>query len=307
MKTFFLSLICALSVYTSTKGQSGVSEMKLTDDTYTFKLKVIQYFPFIGIRINDIEGLAMFDTGNEERLVINRNRVKEPAGTKIGVGAAGSGQTFDVYRLDTVDSIILGNGLKYQHVQHLLSFDIGFIETITPDMLGFIGYNFFSGYLFKLDYANGLLTFYKDTPERKKEKDFLKNENIIAVLDFETRQQPNQPVIKCKIGGVDFTGSFDTGTKGTISLSDSLQKELSKRGVLKLSDSTPEVLINEIELQGNVKVNAVHADYFPQIKTQGSGAIGMNEENTLTIGYSFLSQFKTVWDYEQKKIYLLKK
>lgn len=34
--------------------------------------------------------------------------------------------------------------------------------------------------------------------------------------------------------------------------------------------------------------------------------LGITEKNEITFGYAFLSKYKTIWDFDEKKIYLLK-
>jgi hypothetical protein len=100
---------------------TGVSAQKLelTGDIHVFKFSMVKYFPFINAEINGVRGQVMFDTGNENALAVNRHLVNVTGGGKIGSGFVGSGQSYDVYRHDTLEAVGLGDRLKFKNVTGL--------------------------------------------------------------------------------------------------------------------------------------------------------------------------------------------
>lgn len=296
----FVTALLSLTFFQAAFAQRPI---RLNGDTIHLHFTVIEYFPLVNAEVNGIKGKVMFDTGNEKAFSFNDHLVKQGGGVKIGAGFAGSGQSYDVYRYDTIQQVQIGDMLKYENNGPVNGYNQSFLEVLAPDFLGFLGHDFFKGYLFKMDYKKGVITFYKSTSGRK---DFLKGEKVIGVLDFTTRKLPNHPVVRVKVGGVDMIGLFDTGQLGDIYLSDSLQKVLMDKQVIVPGAGPSLVSLNSIELAGGVSVALDQVYNSPANNAQGfKQAMGITEENILSIGYSFLKQYKTVWDYEAGKIYLL--
>ena len=156
---------------------------------------------------------------------------------------------------------------------------------------------------------------------RSAAKDFLRGETVLAILPFETRKLPNHPLIHLKIGAHEFLGAFDTGQIGMAQMSEEMQQTLTQERLLtplsakgKASGPTGRGVtrcrIEGLRLTGSdggtitASVNAVPVFHQP-----GPAAVPMGtpEANIISLRYAFLSQYKMVWDYPDKKIYLLKK
>src|SRR5476651_974455 len=166
----------------------------LHGDSIVFSITLVNAFPFISGEVNGIKGKFMFDTGNGSAIEINDNMVVLPKKKKSGSGIVGSGQSFSVNINDTVAEVKFANGYTYRDLLHIKSANYDFLQGITPDCIGYIGYNFFKGYLFKLDYLRRRITFYKNTEQRKSSKDFLAGEKVLAIINFKTRRLPNHPL-----------------------------------------------------------------------------------------------------------------
>lgn len=284
---------------------------KLHGENITFPITLINGYPFISATVNGSAGKFMFDTGFGTTIMLNDDFIKLPQRKLKGDGVVASGQSFKTSINDTIEEIGFANGISYRNLEQITSGNYGFIQkVITPDFLGFIGHGFFKGYLFKIDYLHRKVTFYKNTPQRRISEDFLANEKVLAVIDFELRKRPNTPIIKLKIGGVDVIGAFDTGQNGFLQLNSGSAKELGTTGTVLTSgsDGSGDTLlsIKDIIIDGKLKTMLKGIEYNDLEGTQVSRReLSITEPNIMSIGYRFLSQYKTVWDYEHKKIYIL--
>lgn len=293
------------------KAQVLLKTPKLQGDIVTFPIVLVNGYPFILGTINGVTGKFMFDTGLGASIMLNENYVQLPNKKSAGGGVTGSGQTFTTNMNDTIREIKFTNGITYRNLEKIKSGNYDFIQKIiTPDFAGFIGYDFFKDYLFKIDYLHRKITFYKKQQERYLSKDFLTGEKVLAVIDFEMGKLENHPHVQLKIAGVNVLGLFDTGQNGYLQLDEASAKRLNEKGIVVISgtDSGGDTLltIKDIVINGKLKatmkgVEAVSYEGTQVIRKQA----GLTAANLMTFGFRFLSQYKTVWDYGQKKIYVL--
>ena len=156
------------------------------------------------------------------------------------------------------------------------------------------------------------VTFYKNTQQRKSSKDFLKDEKVLAIINFETRRLPNHPLVKVKIGDVELLGSFDTGQYGILQLEDTAKKNLTANGLVTYTGldghNDQQVRVNAVAIGGvfNTTLNGIYPFTMEQTAPFRKG-IQITESNYICFGFRFLDQFKTVWDYDEKKIYILER
>ncbi|MBE9586232.1 hypothetical protein IM792_17390 [Mucilaginibacter sp. JRF] len=305
-----LSILISNVLYAQTIKETPVlNQFQLTGDIVSFPLVIVNAFPFISGEINGVKGKLMFDTGNRNALEINNNIVPLLGQTDAGRGQVGSGQNFKMYNNDTIKDVKLVNGLHFQKLRKIPSANLDFLQNnITPDCIGYIGHDFFKGYLLKLDYTKRKLTFYKNSPQRESLKDFLAGEKVVAILNFEIRNLPNHPIIKVKANGIDILASFDTGAYGGIELTSKDSQKLKEKKYF--IDYGKDGYDEELFILNNVKINDQLTTNFVGIYKHGDishvrKALGITEGNYLTIAYRFLASYKTVWDYENKKIYVL--
>ncbi|WP_055725749.1 hypothetical protein [Flavobacterium sp. KJJ] len=317
MKNTFLLFLLSLGMLHAVAQQPSEQEIQhrpgLQGDSIAFPLTLVDAFPFVSVKVNGVKGKFMFDTGNKNYIEINDNMVNLPRKRAVKKGQVGSGQSFITNVNDTIAEVEFKNGLTFHNLLNINSANLDFLQNnITPDCIGYIGHDFYKGYLFKLDYVQRKLTFYKATEERKLSKDFLKGEKLLAVLNFETRRLPNHPMVHVKIGGVDFLGSFDTGQYGLIQLEDHAAKDLKNKKLLidagKNGHNDEAVNVNDIVINGTLKLSVKGiAPYTLEQTAPFRKGMQITEPNYICFGYRFFEQYKTVWDYEQKKIYVLEK
>lgn len=274
--------------------------MRLGGGVTTFPLVMVQGYPFIESSIAGVPGKLMLDTGMQAALFINYNRVPVSGARVIGRGLFGSGETFEVRLAPEIKDVRVG-GLSLPLVTSVESQDARLLESITPDFNGWIGYTAFSGHALKLDYSKSSATFYPD-----EDLNYLENETIVASLSFETRKLPNIPIIPGAIGKMEITTTWDTGLHGALYTTAEGKAKLLSAGHLTPSRTQPENFdLHGLEIGGHSipTLLAIEVDTAP---SPAAGPIGLVEADVLKVGYSLLRNYKTLWDFRRKKIFLLK-
>lgn len=286
------------------RGAAIAPEFRLKGDTVIIPFVMVREFPFVEAEVDGVKGKLMLDTGAAEAFSLNHNPLKLPEGRSIGQGQFGSGQTYEMFLRPYVNNVRLPGGLTYDRLTTFRSQDAKQLERITPDFLGWIGYEFWNGYAVKLDYTASKATFYRGGP-----KAFLKGETIVAALPFETPKLPNNPVLKARIGDTEFQTVLDTGQNGVIFADAAAIARLAEAGAIKPvggEDNAVDVKALRfskgppIALAGLATVPRAAAAPFAK-------AIGLDSPHVMTLGYAFLKQYKTVWDYPNHTLYLLKR
>jgi hypothetical protein len=280
----------------------------LTEDTTSLPIVMVREFPFVAATVNGVPGKLMFDTGQKEALSLNDHKAPLKDGKVVGEGSFGSGQTYEVKLYREVAAVDLAGGPSYRNIPDVMGNDLSFMEEdITPDFLGFIGHDFYRGYLFKLDYKGNRITFYRQTAARRQSKDYLSGETVVAVVPFTTRKLPNHPLVTVTIGGVDFLGTFDTGMDGAMYMNKATQARLTEQRLLTPVPGRDDISydIAGVSLTPGIKATVSGIQVFNE--TPPSAApMGTPETNIIQFGYAFLRQYKTVWDFSESRIYLLR-
>ncbi len=182
-----ISMMFAVSLFlpmSASLGQTKSTETapppapRLTGTTVTLPIVMVREFPFIEGEVAGVKGKFMLDTGMQNALVINDHLVPLNGGTRIGTGFFGSGQTFDIRLHEVVDDIRIGD-LRIPQAVRVRSQDARMLETITPDFLGWVGYDFFTGYALKMDYRRLRATFYKAGSRQ-----YLRGEEVVEVVRY---------------------------------------------------------------------------------------------------------------------------
>lgn len=274
-------------------------EFRLQGDRVTLPFVMVREFPFVEGSIEGVQGKLMLDTGLEQALAINDHRVALTA-VEAGGGQFGSGQKYLVRQAPIVKDLHLP-GLVWPQVSAVNTQDATQLERITPDFIGWIGFHFWEGYTLKLDYRHLQATFYRGMPD-----DYLSDEKLIATLPFETGKLPHIPVSDVKIGDMEGTALFDTGAYGMLCIDAQSKARLIDSGVLKPTADDDKYDLYRLKIGDStlpdLKGIIVLTGTFPAAEQTG-----LHDKIILIMGYAFLSNYKTIWDYQKKTIYLLQK
>lgn len=279
----------------------------LKGDVVKIPLAIIRDWPFIDGEVNGVKGLWMFDTGNSGSLQLHSKKVSGIESKTIGQGFVSSGQKFEVLEYPVIDQIKVGDNI-YKSLKNVRGNNYDFLEQITTEVLGQIGFSFFDGYDMKIDYLRSELTFYKQKQDVENWKDIKKHKNYITSLPYFTRRLDNHPIIRIRHKGIDFLASFDTGGgKGSFIVEDSNFNKLKKEGDLENFYDEPGTLYNwyNFKIDERLTVNLYGMD--KEDSDPAHKPMQITEKNTLTFAHSFLSQCITIWDTRNKVIHVLEK
>ena len=235
---------------------------------------------------------------------MNDHRVHLPNTHVVGTSFYASGQHYEEHRAEIVDEVVLPTGITYRRIHNVSSWDGSQLEQhISPEFLGWVGYDFFRESAMVLDYKAQTVTFHKGSNAVERA---LRGEQVVARLPYETRRRPNDPVVHVRIGSVDFVGAFDTGQYGTLYTSLAVRRTLEREGVIRPAGKRGDTSYDLTGLRvGEAEIGAVaHVDIKTEPAPFAAGT-GLTEPNIVTIGYGVLALYKTVWDFPRRTIYLL--
>lgn len=273
-------------------------EVRLPPGIVTLPIVMVEEYPFIEASIEGVVGKLMLDTGYQGALIVNDHRVPLKGGKTTSSGFFGSGQTFVVRVVPEVRDVGIGE-LLYPNVTNVRTQDARLLESITPDFIGWFGYEAFSTHALKLDYRTMRASFY---PEGT---DYLAGERAVADLSFETRRLPNTPLMAGRIGNMPFVVSWDSGQYGALYTTEAGRARLLRDGGLIPAAKNPAAFdVHGLQLDGH-ELPTILAVEVRTKPSPAAGSIGITEADHLTIGYGLLKQFKTVWDFRRKRIVLL--
>jgi hypothetical protein len=283
------------------------SVLKNKPERISLPFHLIDGFILLDAEIEGKRGKLMFDTGNPNSFLLNNNFLELNKDKKIGSGSVGSGQRLEVYQ-DEVNNIRLGLDFQidFQTVKHA---NLGFTQLgITSDLMGFVGYEFMKDYEFVIDYDNQIIEMYLILDN--KENQLYSEDEVVVELDFSTPFLSNIPYVDFDCNGQRITASFDTGNQGNLHLNESKTKEFVKSGVINEGKSngiygqSAKVTIYTMD---NLSYNGVKLDKIKNMMISENSGIPITETNQfdLGIGYQFLKNYRSIWNFRTKKIILL--
>lgn len=274
---------------------------------FTLPFQLIDGHILIEGAVNGRHGKFMFDTGTEFPFFLNGHLLPLSPDHLVARGRTGSGEALVLHRQDApVARIEVADQIRFENLRGLLHADWGFLEeAYTPDFLGTIGHGFNRNYLFVIDYDARTIVFHALDQDEAALAKVMDPARVIATLHFRsTGVGGKMPEVDLRIGGEAITGVFDTGNPGTLDLTEAMKNALEARGNLVLVTAGAAPGIDETPMSGSLGglshgalgLHDVH-DLIVRI-----GAI-----NRLGLGYQFLRNYVTAWDYRRQTLTLLKR
>ncbi|MEG3159387.1 hypothetical protein U1763_02620 [Sphingomonas sp. LB2R24] len=274
------------------------SEVRLPSGTVALPFVMVREYPFIEGEVAGVNGKLMLDTGMETSLALNDHRVPLTTARTIGTGFFGSGQTYATKLTPIVTGIRIGP-LPYPRATDVQTQDATLLEGITPDFIGWVGYGFWRDRAMKLDYRRGLATFYDGAPSQ-----YLAGEKVVATIPYRLGKLPNHPLVDIRIGGVAAVAAFDTGQYGTLYADAATKRRLSGLKILTRNADGQRYDLGSWTIGGQ-RLTGISGLEVSDEPFAAAKPIGITSNTILTIGYGFLKQYKTVWDFRNHTIYLL--
>ena len=244
--------------------------------------------------VNGESGFYMLDTGSPFALFLNNHLLTLGPSRQIASGSAGSGQRVIVLAHENIDSLTLWGDVRFRDVRWAQSADFGFIEDgIVPQYLGFIGHGILKNFEFTIDYDRSNLFFSRLDPDGEALVSRVPPEDVHATLTFACRDCDLQyDQIPFKLGEIPLTLGIDTGNSG---------------GQLTLTARTKEALEHSGHLTAQGDSYILEGLEHEEVSFSVDGLrVMVGETDGGTLGYSFLRQFKTVWNYQPGTLVLVR-
>ena len=244
--------------------------------------------------VNGESGFYMLDTGSPFALFLNNHLLTLGPSRQIASGSAGSGQRVVVLAHENVDSLTLWGDVQFRDVRWAQSADFGFIEDgIVPQYLGFIGHGILKNFEFTIDYDRSNLFFSRLDPDGEALVSRVPLEDVHATLMFACRDCDRQyDQIPFRLGEIPLTLGIDTGNSG---------------GQLTLTARTKEALEHSGHLTAQGDSYILEGLEHEEVSFSVDGLrVMVGETDGGTLGYSFLRQFKTVWNYQLGTLVLVR-
>ncbi|MBO76278.1 MAG: hypothetical protein CME17_02515 [Gemmatimonadetes bacterium] len=244
--------------------------------------------------VNGESGFYMLDTGSPFALFLNNHLLTLGPSRQIASGSAGSGQRVVVLAHENVDSLTMWGDVRFRDVRWAQSADFGFIEDgIVPQYLGFIGHGILKNFEFTIDYDRSNLFFSRLDPDGEALVSRVPLEDVHATLMFACRDCDRQyDQIPFRLGEIPLTLGIDTGNSG---------------GQLTLTARTKEALEHSGHLTAQGDSYILEGLEHEEVSFSVDGLrVMVGETDGGTLGYSFLRQFKTVWNYQLGTLVLVR-
>lgn len=257
---------------------------------------LVNGYILVDAQVDEVKGRFLFDTGTPFNFMLNNNLIPLDKDTHLATGKAGSGQVLEIYK-STIDRINISNtNLKFSNLRDVTHTNFGFMQdSIAADILGTLGYQTIKNYVITIDYDRQIL---------KLDSVFTETPDLMLVTSFYYTNEDNLP--ECTFtatNGRKIKAYFDTGSLGSMMFSKDYFAALTDEKLLEVYSSGfwygypmeafKSYIIRNISYN-QVVFNLKHLSYIQK------------EDNKISVGYSFLKDYVSVWDFKNKIIRLYK-
>ena len=281
---------------------SATENQKVNGGDLVIPFHLINGYILVETKINNqVNGLMLWDTGNPEFLSLNTEFFGSSKGETIGKGNAASGQTFDVYKMqiDSVESF----GLQLGKRNNVLGWDMKFMQNVMGNrLIGSFGKKLMENFEMGIDYETQTIFLFKiDSLGRRISKPE-KNKNLVAEIPFGLTE--NMPSTTFKAGSSSLQVRFDCGAhfasahakwKKIFEENKLIEKFSSCSNLGQAENDFESFLLKEFAIGENSLTNL-----------QGLTFDDETNEQTITLGYEFLKNYISCWNFKTKKIILYK-
>jgi hypothetical protein len=266
--------------------QSRTSRHALSQEGCRFlSFRLRDGFILVDGEIDRRTGVFMLDTGTPFPFLVNRDYVHLPPGTEFARGSASSGQPIVIQTHHGVRSVRIARAYTFIDPETVYSGGFGFVaEEVYPRLLGFVGWGLLKNYTFTLDYRALKVTLCSHSVG------VFSKARVVAVLKVPASKTPSPFTLK--VADVDIPTLIDTGSPGMASLTSQTRSKLERSGLLESQKGILGVSIRQ----------ASYGDYSFSIEHLRSDH---GTEDLITLGYSFLRQFVSIWNPSEGTVTLV--
>jgi hypothetical protein len=252
-------------------------------------------------------GKFMFDTGTEFAFFLNNRVLPLKRDQLIGRGHAASGQEIVLYRQTRpIGRIDLAGQVSFAQAPGVLHTDWQFLADAygLSRFLGSVGHAFNQNYQFEIDYLAQTIAFHALNQSPEVLARSVDPAKVVRTFAFTpTGVGGKLPEVALRVGNETLTAFFDTGNAGSLTLTPQMRDQLLARGDLTLTPS--EFAYGMHSPQVRARLNGAQYDgqalpeLYPLSFTTGTS-------NRLGLGYHFLKDYISVWNYQARTLTLLR-
>ncbi|WP_158790333.1 aspartyl protease family protein [Granulicella sp. L60] len=268
-------------------------------------LKVVDGYPLVQCAVDGSRGWMLFDTGTDGSMLLNtasKDFSKEGL-VKKGEGTYSSGQRFVVYA-KTVESLDCGS-LRVSHFEAYAADQTDQDKAMGGNLIGFIGRRIMNDYAVVFDFSRSIVLLYAfDEKDDPKEMDLAYTHPAVVIPYHSIAGQPS-PVTDVSLGTtmkrLDGIAVFDSGANLN-SLVGGIEKDKArspnvKREGKKDADGTP-------LYRSKIAFDGAYGKIFDlnDLTLQQSNEGAEPQPFVVTIGYPFLKEHVTLWNFRKHQI-----
>lgn len=264
-------------------------------DSTTWTLQREGAYLFIKGTVGASSGVFLLDTGTPFPFILNNHRIPLKLDDYLCTGKAGSGQDMVFYRHANIGPIRLSEQ-DLGTLNWLPSADISFLTNmsrggIRHDVLGFAGLPLLRAHEFVFDHRANTLTLHRMDAQGRVAAPHYASQDVIASLAFTLPAGQHVPSITLNWDGVIIEGKLDTGNPGTLTLTPAAQRKLRNAGHLRQEN-------------GSYTLHGLNYRGTPLIASASTLKVG--SANVLGLGQNLLAHYRSVWNFRQQTVILLK-
>lgn len=262
----------------------------------TTPFHLVNGYILVDAQVNDVKGRFLFDTGTPFNFMLNDNLIPLDKNTFLGAGKAGSGQMLEVYK-STIDRINITNtNLEFSNLRDVSHTNFSFMQdSIAADILGTMGYGILKNYVVTLDYDRQIL---------KLDSVFMEMPDMTLVTSFYYTNEGNLPESTfTAANGRKITAYFDTGSQGSMMFSKDYFEQLINEKLLEVYGTG---FRYGYKIEGFKSYSIRNLSFNHLVFDLKNLSHIQEDKNKISLGYSFLKNYVSVWDFKNKVIRLYK-
>lgn len=289
------------------KSAFALNQYLVSQPTFTLPFHLYNGHMLIDGAVNGRAGKFLFDTGTEFPFFFNNHFLALSKDQLIGRGHTGSGQEMVLYRQEApVLTVEIADQIRFEHLPAQIHTDWGFLAEAysIPSFLGSIGHGFNQNYVFVIDYDAQTIVFHAQNEDGNFLARVIDPARVVTTFEFTpTGVDGKMPELELRIGNEAITAFFDTGNLGSLELTEATKTALEKLGHLSLLSSDYAYGRHEPNTRASLK-GLHHGPHLLHDARNLSFKTG--SKNRLGLGFHFMKNYVSIWNYKHRTLTLLR-